>query len=74
MNLDKDIRSIQEMRDLVKTAKEAQLEFKHYNQRQVDQIVKAMTDAGIRESERLAKMARSEERRVGKECRSRWSP
>ncbi|GBD89459.1 aldehyde-alcohol dehydrogenase [bacterium BMS3Abin04] len=60
MNLDKDIRSIQEMRDLVKTAKEAQLEFKHYNQRQVDQIVKAMTDAGIRESERLAKMAQEE--------------
>ena len=60
MNLDKDIRSIQEMRDLVKTAKEAQMEFKHYNQRQVDKIVKAMTDAGIRESERLAKMAQEE--------------
>ncbi len=60
MNIDKDIQSIQEMRDLVKTAKEAQLEFKHYNQRQVDKIVKAMADAGFRESERLAKLAHEE--------------
>ncbi len=60
MNIDKDIRSIQEMRDLVKTAKEAQLEFKHYNQKQVDEIVKAMADAGYREAERLAKMAHEE--------------
>src|SRR5262245_49079825 len=28
----------------------------------------------FRESEVIAKLARSEERRVGKECRSRWSP
>ncbi len=60
MNIDKDIRSIQEMRDLVKTAKEAQLEFKHYNQKQVDEIVKAMAETGYRESERLAKMAHEE--------------
>src|SRR3712207_3310412 len=31
-------------------------------------------EAGSDEDERLAREARSEERRVGKECRSRWSP
>ena len=28
----------------------------------------------VRDEHKLAKLARSEERRVGKECRSRWSP
>src|SRR5262245_66684965 len=28
----------------------------------------------FREADVIAKLARSEERRVGKECRSRWSP
>ncbi|MCB9259648.1 MAG: aldehyde dehydrogenase family protein [Ignavibacteriales bacterium] len=60
MELDKDIRSTQEVRDLVKKAKAAQLEFKHYNQAQVDKIVKAMADAGFEASERLAKMAHQE--------------
>ncbi len=57
MNIDKDLRSIQEVRALTQTAKEAQLEFKYYSQEQVDKIVKAMADAGFAESERLAKMA-----------------
>ncbi|MCU7495926.1 MAG: acetaldehyde dehydrogenase (acetylating) [Ignavibacteria bacterium] len=57
MNLDKDLQSIQEARDLAKKAKEAQLEFKHYNQEQVDKIIRAMADAGYSEAERLAKMA-----------------
>ena len=60
MELDKDIRSTQEVRDLVKIAKNAQLEFKHFNQSQVDKIVKAMADAGYEASERLAKMAHEE--------------
>ena len=60
MELDKDIRSTQEVRDLVKKAKTAQLEFKHFNQAQVDKIVKAMADAGYKASERLAKMANEE--------------
>src|SRR3712207_7215248 len=30
--------------------------------------------AGASTQEKVAKAARSEERRVGKECRSRWSP
>ncbi|PID61818.1 MAG: acetaldehyde dehydrogenase [Ignavibacteriae bacterium] len=60
MNLDKDIKSTQEVRDLVKKAKAAQLEFKHFNQAQVNKIVEAMADAGYEASERLAKMAHKE--------------
>ncbi len=60
MNYDTDLQSIQEARTLAAKAKEAQLEFKHYNQEQVDKIVKAMADAGYREAERLAKMAHEE--------------
>lgn len=55
--MDKDLLSIQEVRELTAKAKEAQLEFKHYNQDQVDKIVKAMAEAGYREAERLAKLA-----------------
>ncbi len=57
MQLDKDLQSIQEARDLAKAAKEAQLEFQHFNQEQVDKIIKAMAEAGFNESERLAKLA-----------------
>ena len=60
MEFDKDLQSIQEARSLAAKAKEAQLEFKHYNQEQVDKIIKAMADAGFRESERLAKIAHEE--------------
>ncbi len=57
MNLDKDLQSMQEARNLARAAKEAQLEFQHYNQEQVNRIIKAMAEAGYSESERLAKMA-----------------
>ena len=60
MNFDKDLQSIQEARTLASQAKEAQLEFKYYNQEQVDKIVKAMADAGFKESEHLAKIAHEE--------------
>ena len=60
MNIDKDLASIQEARNLCKLAKEAQLEFKNYNQKQVDKIVKAMAEAAYNASERLAKMAYEE--------------
>jgi acetaldehyde dehydrogenase (acetylating) len=60
MAVDKDLQSTQEARDLAKISKEAQLEFKHYNQEQVDKIVKAMADAGYKEAERLAKLAYEE--------------
>ncbi|MCL5031344.1 MAG: aldehyde dehydrogenase family protein [Bacteroidetes bacterium] len=57
MILDKDLQSVQEARDLARAAKEAQLEFQHFNQEQVDRVIKAMAEAGYNESERLAKMA-----------------
>src|SRR5256885_9950612 len=38
-----------------------------------DQI-HALLIAGAREGKRVVRLKRSEERRVGKECRSRWSP
>ena len=58
--MDKDLKSIQEARDLARKAKEAQLEFKHYTQDQVDKIVKSMADAGFQASEKLARMAHEE--------------
>jgi len=57
MALDQDLQSIQEARDLARAAKEAQSEFKHFNQEQVDKIIKAMAEAGYAEAEKLARMA-----------------
>ena len=57
MILDKDLLSIQEARNLTAKAREAQLEYKHFSQQQVDKIVKAMAEAGFQASEKLAKMA-----------------
>ncbi len=65
MPLDKDLQSIQEVRDLLQKAKAAQLEFRNYSQEQVDKIVKAMADAGYAEAARLGRMA-SEETGFGK--------
>ena len=39
---------------------------------QVEQLTSSIT--GARENVQYCKCCRSEERRVGKECRSRWSP
>lgn len=60
MSLDRDLLSIQEARNLAAAAKQAQLEFKHFSQEQVDKVVKAMVDAGFKDAERLAKMAHEE--------------
>jgi len=60
MSLDKDLLSIQEARNLASQAKQAQLEYKHFSQEQVDKVVKAMVEAGYKEAERLAKMAYEE--------------
>lgn len=60
MPLDKDLQSIQEMRELVQKAKQAQLEFRAYDQTRVDRIVKAMADAGFEAAERLGRMAHEE--------------
>ncbi len=57
MPLDKDLQSIQEARELVARAKEAQLAFRVFSQEKVDNIVKAMVDAGFAAAEKLGKMA-----------------
>ena len=60
MTLDKDLASIQEVRDLVKKAKEAQKVFATFSQKQIDAVVKAVADACAAEAERLGKMAYEE--------------
>jgi acetaldehyde dehydrogenase (acetylating) len=65
MMLDPDLQSIQEVRTLLKEARDAQTEFKSYSQEQVDAVVRAIADAGFREAARLGRMA-SEETGFGK--------
>ncbi len=60
MPFDKDLTSIQEVRDALVKAKAAQLEFKNYSQEQVDKVVKAMADAGYADAARLGRMASDE--------------
>lgn len=57
MNLDKDLETVQEVRNLCSTAKEAQLEFREYSQEEVDGIVAAMAEAGFQAAEKLAQSA-----------------
>lgn len=57
---DKDLVSIQEVRNLMKAAKEAQKQLATMNQEQIDKIIKAIADAGYENAERLAKMASEE--------------
>lgn len=58
--LDKDLRSIQEVRDLIKQAKEAQAKLAVMTQEQINAIVKAIADAAYKHRENLAKMANEE--------------
>lgn len=58
--MDKDLQSIQQVRDLVKAAKEAQQAFSAFSQVQVDAIVEAMAQACGQHLEPLAKMAAEE--------------
>ncbi len=60
MNVDRDLQSIQQVRELTAAAKDAQKEFKYFSQSQVDKIIKAMADAGYKASDKLAKMAHEE--------------
>lgn len=54
---DKDLLSIQEVRNLVAAAKTAQAEYAGYDQEKIDAIVQAVAEACAGEAERLAKMA-----------------
>ncbi|HWR44123.1 acetaldehyde dehydrogenase (acetylating) [Sporomusa sp.] len=60
MELDRDLASVQEVRNLLKKAKEAQNVLKSFSQSQVDDIIKAMRNAGEAEACRLASMAINE--------------
>ena len=55
--IDKDLLSMQEVRELVEAAKAAQQELAQMDQAQVDRIVRAIADAGVRNARRLAQMA-----------------
>ncbi len=57
---DKDLLSVQEVRELVSKAKAAQQELCERDQDAVDHIVKAIAEAGVRNAERLGAMAHEE--------------
>ena len=57
MEFDKDLYSIQEVRNLVARAKVAQAEYAEYSQEKIDAIVRSVAEACAAQSERLAKMA-----------------
>lgn len=58
--IDKDLMSMQEVRELVEAAKEAQIELSRLDQAQVDRIVRNIADAGVRNAKRLAQMAQED--------------
>lgn len=60
MELDRDLASVQEVRNLLKQAREAQQTLKSFSQEQVNEIIKAMCRTGEAEACRLAAMAVSE--------------
>ncbi|MFJ5759931.1 aldehyde dehydrogenase family protein [Neobacillus sp. NPDC093182] len=57
VQFDQDLQSIQEMRNAVNRAKEAQLKYLSYTQEQVDEIVKRTAHAAYEKSLELAQMA-----------------
>lgn len=57
---DKDLVSVQEARNLLGDAYKAQKELSTFNQAKIDRIVKAISEAGIANAEKLAKMANEE--------------
>lgn len=57
---DKDLLSMQEVRELIELAKQAQRELASCNQQSVDMIAKSIADAGVRNARRLAEMAYEE--------------
>lgn len=57
MELDRDLASIQEVRNLASAAKKAQSELALLDQRQIDAIVLAMTEAAEKSAGHLARMA-----------------
>lgn len=58
--MDKDLLSIQQVRDLLQKAKEAQEKFSKFTQEEVDKVIAAMSFEVRKHSERLAKLANEE--------------
>ncbi|GAA3855099.1 aldehyde dehydrogenase family protein [Tessaracoccus defluvii] len=59
-SMDKDLRSIQQARDLAVAAREAMRSFQFASQAQVDRICEAMVEAAMREAGRLGQLAHDE--------------
>jgi len=57
---DKDLLSVQEVRELVEKAKAAQVKLSKLGQSEVDEIVKSIAEAGVRNAKRLGIMAHEE--------------
>ncbi len=55
--IDKDLLSVQEVRELVSAAKKAQEKLADMSQEQIDRIIKHIANAGVRNALRLATMA-----------------
>lgn len=60
MTLDRDLQSIQEVRDLVSSAKSAQKSYATYSQSQVDKVVQTIAERMFEQAEYLGKMAHEE--------------
>lgn len=60
MTLDRDLQSIQEVRDLVSRAKTAQKIYAAYSQEQVDNVVKTVAETMFGHAQKLGKMAHEE--------------
>ena len=76
MKLDKDLRSIQEVRDLVGRAREAQRALAAMSQADLDRITAAISQAGAQHARRLAQMAVEETgygRAEDKEIKNRFA-
>lgn len=58
--IDKDLCSIQEVRNLIKKAKDAQVELSTFSQEKIDSICKAIYEAGMNNAVTLGKMANEE--------------
>lgn len=57
---DKDLRSIQEVRNLLEAAKKASKILATFDQEKIDAITKAIAQAGLKHAQQLAKMANEE--------------
>jgi len=60
LNLDQDLASLQEVRNLLHAATKAQKIYGQFSQEKINEVCQAIADAGVANSERLAKMAQQE--------------